>query len=48
MAAFDLLNSSERIINISLKYGYELADLPVIECYMQENHQEVWITIIKK
>jgi len=28
--------------------GYELADLPVIECYMQENHQEVWIAIIKK
>ena len=28
--------------------GYELADLPVIECYMQENRQEVWIAIIKK
>ncbi|MCQ1530810.1 AraC family transcriptional regulator [Lutispora saccharofermentans] len=28
--------------------GYELADLPVIECYMQENRQEVWIAVIKK
>ncbi len=28
--------------------GYELADLPVIECYMQKNHQEVWIAITKK
>lgn len=28
--------------------GYELADLPVIECYMQENRQEVWIAIAKK
>jgi AraC family transcriptional regulator len=28
--------------------GYELADLPVIECYMQENHQEVWIAVDKK
>jgi AraC family transcriptional regulator len=27
--------------------GYELADLPVIECYMQENRQEVWIAVIK-
>lgn len=27
--------------------GYELADLPVIECYMQENRQEVWIAIKK-
>lgn len=27
---------------------YELADLPVIECYMQENRQEVWIAVIKK
>lgn len=27
--------------------GYRLADLPVIECYMQENHQEVWIAVIK-
>jgi len=28
--------------------GYDLADLPVIECYMQENKQEVWIAVIKK
>ncbi len=28
--------------------GYELADLPVIECYMQENRQEVWIAVVKK
>ena len=28
--------------------GYELADMPVIECYLQENRQEVWIAIIKK
>ena len=28
--------------------GYELDNLPVIECYMQENRQEVWIAIIKK
>lgn len=28
--------------------GYELADMPVIECYMQENRQEVWIAVIKK
>lgn len=27
--------------------GYELADLPVIECYMQENRQEVWIAVVK-
>lgn len=27
--------------------GYELAGLPVIECYMQENRQEVWIAVIK-
>lgn len=27
--------------------GYELADLPVIECYMQENRQEVWIAVNK-
>lgn len=27
--------------------GYELANLPVIESYMQNNHQEVWIGIIK-
>lgn len=25
--------------------GYQLDDLPVIECYMQENRQEVWIAI---
>ena len=28
--------------------GYELAELPVIECYMQENRQEVWIAVVKK
>lgn len=28
--------------------GYELADLPVIECYKQENSQEVWIAVVKK
>lgn len=28
--------------------GYELANLPIIECYMQDNHQEVWIAVIKK
>jgi AraC family transcriptional regulator len=28
--------------------GYELADIPTIECYMQENRQEVWIAVIKK
>lgn len=28
--------------------GYELADLPVVECYMQENRQEVWISVAKK
>lgn len=27
------------------KSGYRLADLPVIECYLQENRQEVWIAI---
>ena len=27
--------------------GYALVDLPVIECYMQENHQEIWIDIHK-
>lgn len=27
--------------------GYELADLPVIESYMQNNKQEVWIAIVK-
>ena len=26
MAAFDLLNSTERIIDIALKYGYESQD----------------------
>lgn len=25
--------------------GYMLSDLPVFECYMQENHQEVWIAV---
>lgn len=25
--------------------GYKLSDLPVMECYMQDNHQEVWIAI---
>lgn len=25
--------------------GYKMADLPVIECYMQNEHQEVWIAI---
>lgn len=28
--------------------GYGLADLPVIECYMQENRQEVWFALVKK
>jgi AraC family transcriptional regulator len=28
--------------------GYELTDLPVIECYKQENRQEVWIAVVKK
>lgn len=28
--------------------GYELANLPVIECYMQENRQEVWLAVIKQ
>ncbi len=28
--------------------GYKLADMPVIESYMQENRQEVWIALIKK
>lgn len=28
--------------------GYDLADLPIIECYLQENKQEIWIAIIKK
>jgi AraC family transcriptional regulator len=28
--------------------GYELAELPVIECYMQDNNQEVWIALLKK
>lgn len=27
--------------------GYELDDLPVIESYMQDNRQEVWIAIVK-
>ena len=25
--------------------GYRLADLPVIECYLGEKHQEVWIAV---
>lgn len=28
--------------------GYRLADLPVIECYLKENRQEVWIAIEEK
>lgn len=28
--------------------GYQLADLPIIESYMQDNHQEVWIALVKK
>ena len=28
--------------------GYALADLPVIECYLQENRQEVWIAVENK
>ena len=28
--------------------GQELADLPVIECYLNENRQEVWIAVVKK
>lgn len=31
-----------------IESGYKLANLPVIECYLQENHQEVWIAIEKK
>lgn len=27
--------------------GYKLSDLPVIECYMQEDRQEVWIAIVE-
>lgn len=27
--------------------GYQLADLPVFECYMQDNRQEVWIAVLK-
>lgn len=27
--------------------GYELDDLPVIECYLQNNKQEVWISVIR-
>lgn len=30
------------------KPGYELADLPVIECYLKENRQEVWSAVVKK
>ena len=25
--------------------GYKLSDMPVFECYMQDNRQEVWIAI---
>ncbi|MCC2847271.1 AraC family transcriptional regulator [[Clostridium] innocuum] len=25
--------------------GYKLSDLPVFECYLQEDHQEVWIAV---
>jgi len=25
--------------------GYKLSDLPIFECYMQENRQEVWIAL---
>lgn len=28
--------------------GYELDDLPVIECYLQDKQQEVWIAVVKK
>ncbi len=28
--------------------GYEPDDLPTIECYMQNNRQEVWVAIVKK
>ncbi|MDL2323867.1 GyrI-like domain-containing protein [Ruminococcaceae bacterium OttesenSCG-928-A16] len=28
--------------------GYQLEDLPVIECYMQENRQEVWFAVTEK
>jgi len=27
--------------------GYKLSGLPIFECYMQENHQEVWIAVEK-
>lgn len=27
--------------------GYGLADLPAVECYMQENRQEVWIALTR-
>ncbi len=27
--------------------GYKLADLPVIESYIEDNHQEVWIAVEK-
>lgn len=29
------------------KSGYKLDDLPVVECYMQDNRQEVWIAVVK-
>lgn len=28
--------------------GYDPADLPAVECYLQDNRQEVWIAIVKK
>ncbi len=28
--------------------GYELDNIPTIECYFQENRQEVWVAIVKK
>lgn len=28
--------------------GYGLANLPLIECYLEENHQEVWIAVIEE
>lgn len=27
---------------------YEPADLPVIECYMQDNRQELWISVVRR
>ena len=28
--------------------GYQLEDLPIMECYMQEGRQEVWIAVKKE